>query len=520
MAVDELSFDPKDIAQALRKNVESYTPSVEREEVGRVVEAGDGIARVQGLPGAMASELLEFPGGVLGLAFNLDEDEIGCVVLGESSQIEEGDLVKQTGRILSIPVGDGFLGRVIDPLGVPLDGKGPIPAEETRVLEIQAANVVDRQPVKEPLQTGITAIDAMTPIGRGQRELIIGDRQTGKTAIAIDAIIAQRDNWASGDPKRQVRCIYVAVGQKASTVAEVVETLSDNGALDYTVIVNASASDPTPFQYLAPYSGAALGAYWMYEGLHALAVYDDLSKQATAYRTLSLLLRRPPGREAYPGDVFYLHSRLLERAAKLSDRLGAGSLTALPIIETKGNDISAYIPTNVISITDGQIFLETDLFFSGVRPAINVGVSVSRVGGNAQTKAMKKVAGRLRLDLAQYRELEAFAQFGSELDQQTQRTLARGERMVATLNQPQYKPWPMEEQVAAIWVAVNGYLDEVPADQVPRFQEELREHLRTEGEIYKTIGESGDLGGDLEEKLKAAVEKFQGSFAVQETSAV
>ncbi len=368
MAVDELSFDPKDIAEALRRNVESFAPSVEREEVGRVVEAGDGIARVKGLPRAMANELLEFPGGVLGLAFNLDEDEIGCIVLGASSQIEEGDLVKQTGRILSIPVGDGFLGRVIDPLGVPLDGKGPIPAEDTRVLEIQAANVVDRQPVKEPLQTGITAIDAMTPIGRGQRELIIGDRQTGKTAIAIDAIIAQRDNWASGDPKKQVRCVYVAVGQKASTVAEVVETLRDNGALDYTVVVNASASDPTPFQYIAPYSGAALGAYWMYEGRHALAVYDDLSKQATAYRTLSLLLRRPPGREAYPGDVFYLHSRLLERAAKLSDELGAGSLTALPIIETKGNDVSAYIPTNVISITDGQIYLEPDLFFAGVRP--------------------------------------------------------------------------------------------------------------------------------------------------------
>ncbi|MEX2406774.1 MAG: F0F1 ATP synthase subunit alpha, partial [Actinomycetota bacterium] len=411
MAVDELDFDPDRIAEALRRNVESWKPSLEREEVGRVVEAGDGIARVKGLPQAMSNELLEFKGGLLGLAFNLDEDEIGCVILGESDSIEEGDLVKQTGRILSVPVGDGFLGRVIDALGEPLDGRGAISAEGRRILEVQAPNVVDRQPVKEPLQTGITAIDAMTPIGRGQRELIIGDRQTGKTAIAVDAIIAQREDWASGDPKRQVRCIYVAVGQKSSTVAEVVGALEENGALEYTVIVNAPASDPAPFRYIAPYTGAALGAQWMYEGKHALVVYDDLSKQADSYRTLSLLLRRPPGREAYPGDVFYLHSRLLERAAKLSDRLGGGSLTALPIIETKGNDVSAYIPTNVISITDGQIYLEPDLFFAGVRPAINVGISVSRVGGNAQIKAMKKIAGRLRIDLAQYRALEAFAQF-------------------------------------------------------------------------------------------------------------
>jgi F-type H+/Na+-transporting ATPase subunit alpha len=389
--VAEPEFDPSEIAQALRRNVESWKPSVEREEVGRVIEAGDGIARVKGLPNAMANELLEFPGGVLGLAFNLNEDEIGCVVLGESEHIEEGDVVKQTHQILSIPVGDGFLGRVIDPLGNPIDGAGSISAKARRNLEVQAPNVVDRQPVKEPLETGITAIDAMTPIGRGQRELIIGDRQTGKTAIAIDAIIAQRDNWASGDPKKQVRCIYVAVGQKASTVAEVVETLRDNGALDYTLVINASAADPVPFQYIAPYAGAAIGAHWMYEGLHALAVYDDLSKQATAYRTLSLLLRRPPGREAFPGDVFYLHSRLLERAAKLSDELGGGSLTALPIIETKGNDVSAYIPTNVISITDGQIYLEPDLFFAGVRPAINVGISVSRVGGNAQIRAMRRI---------------------------------------------------------------------------------------------------------------------------------
>jgi F-type H+-transporting ATPase subunit alpha len=512
MAVDELSFDPKDIAAALRKNVESYTPSVEREEVGRVIVTGDGVARVKGLPGAMANELLEFPSGVLGLAFNLDEDEIGCVILGESSQIEEGDLVKQTGKILSIPVGDGFLGRVIDPLGVPLDGKGPIPAEDTRVLEIQAANVVDRQPVKEPLQTGITAIDGMTPIGRGQRELIIGDRQTGKTAVAIDAIIAQRDNWASGDPKQQVRCIYVAVGQKASTVAEVVETLATNGALDYTVAVNASASDPTPFQYLAPYSGAALGAYWMYEGLHALAVYDDLSKQATAYRTLSLLLRRPPGREAYPGDVFYLHSRLLERAAKLSDRLGGGSLTALPIIETKGNDISAYIPTNVISITDGQIYLEPDLFFAGVRPAINVGTSVSRVGGNAQIKAMKKIAGTLRIAMAQYRALEAFAQFGSELDKESQKQLARGARVVEILKQPQYRPVPVESQVVAIWVGTGGYLDELPVEDAKRFVDGFLEHLSARTGVLDQIRDSGELADETEVYLKQAVEDFAQAF--------
>jgi len=491
MAVDELSFDPKDIADALRKNVESYTPSVEREEVGRVVEAGDGIARVRGLPGAMASELLEFPGGVLGLAFNLDEDEIGCVVLGESSQIEEGDLVKQTGKILSIPVGDGFLGRVIDPLGVPLDGKGPIPADETRVLEIQAANVVDRQPVKEPLQTGITAIDAMTPIGRGQRELIIGDRQTGKTAVAIDAIIAQRDNWASGDPKKQVRCIYVAVGQKASTVAEVVETLSDNGALDYTVIVNASASDPTPFQYLAPYSGAALGAYWMYEGLHALAVYDDLSKQATAYRTLS---------------------STIGSAAKLSDRLGAGSLTALPIVETKGNDISAYIPTNVISITDGQIYLEPDLFFAGVRPAINVGTSVSRVGGNAQIKAMRKIAGTLRITMAQYRALEAFAQFGSELDRESQKQLARGARVVEILKQPQYRPVPVESQVVAIWVGTGGYLDALPVEDAKRFVDDFIEHLSARTGVLDAIRDTGELSDEIEATLKQAVEDFTQAF--------
>ncbi|MEA2551421.1 MAG: F-type H+/Na+-transporting ATPase subunit alpha, partial [Actinomycetota bacterium] len=445
-----MTFDSASIAEALRKNVESYTPSVEREEVGRVMDTGDGIARVQGLPGAMANELLEFPGGILGLALNLDEDEIGCVILGESSHIEEGDPVKQTGSILSVPVGDGFLGRVVDALGRPIDGAGPIVAETTRNLEVQAANVVSRQPVKEPLYTGISAIDAMTAIGRGQRQLIIGDRQTGKTAVAVDAIIAQRENWGTD---KAVKCVYVAIGQKGSTVAEVVETLRANGALEYTTIVNAAADSPAPFQYLAPYAGAAIGAHWMYKGEASLIVYDDLSKQATAYRTLSLLLRRPPGREAYPGDVFYLHSRLLERAAKLSDDLGGGSMTALPIIETKGGDISAYIPTNVISITDGQIFLEPELFFSGVRPAINVGVSVSRVGGAAQIKAMKKVAGRLRIDLAQYRALEAFAQFGSELDKASQQQLARGARVIEILKQPQYDPQPVERQVVAIYAA-------------------------------------------------------------------
>src|SRR5436853_1841448 len=440
----ELTIDPSEIAEALRRNVESYHPSVEREEVGRVVEAGDGIARVQGLPHTMANELLEFPGGILGLALNLDEDAIGCVILGESETIEEGDPVKQTGRILSVPVGDGFLGRVVDAIGRPLDGKGPIPSTETRGLEVQAPSVVARQPVKEPLLTGITAIDAMTAIGRGQRQLIIGDRQTGKTAIAIDAIIAQRESW--GTPN-QVKCIYVAVGQKASTVAEVVEALRENGALDYTVVVNAAASDPAPFQYIAPYAGAAIGAHWMYNGEDALIIYDDLSKQAVAYREISLLLRRPPGREAYPGDVFYLHSRLLERAAKLSDALGAGSLTALPIIETKAGDISAYIPTNVISITDGQIFLDLDLFNAGVRPAMNVGTSVSRVGGNAQVKAMKSVAGGLKLDLANFRELEAFAAFGSELDKASQNLIDRGRRLVELLKQANGHPMTIEDQV-------------------------------------------------------------------------
>src|SRR5215210_5141945 len=495
-----LNIDPAGIAEALRRNVESYTPSVEREEVGRVIETGDGIARVMGLPRTMANELLEFPGGILGVALNLDEREIGCIILGESSHIEEGDAVKQTGNILSVPVGDSFLGRVVDGLGRPLDGKGPIQAEDQRILEVQAPNVVSRQPVKEPLYTGIAAIDAMTAIGRGQRQLIIGDRQTGKTAVAIDAIIAQRENWGSD---REVRCIYVAVGQKASTVAEVVETLRENGALDYTVIVNAAASDPAPFQYLAPYAGAALGAHWMYNGQAALIVYDDLSKQATAYRTLSLLLRRPPGREAYPGDVFYLHSRLLERAAKLSDDLGGGSLTALPIIETKGNDISAYIPTNVISITDGQIYLEPDLFFAGVRPAINIGISVSRVGGSAQIRAMRQVAGTLRIDLAQYRALEAFALFASDLDKASRDQLERGARMVELLKQGQYQPVPVEKQVISIWAGGNGYLDDIPVEDVQRFETELLEFMdASHPDVGEHIRAQGTLPEEVEAKLK------------------
>jgi F-type H+-transporting ATPase subunit alpha len=510
-----LNIDPASIAEALRKNVESWSPSVEREEVGRVIETGDGIARVSGLPRAMANELLEFSGGVLGLAFNLDEAEIGCIILGESSHIEEGDPVKQTGRILSIPVGDGFLGRVVDALGRPLDGKGAIASTERRNLEVQAPNVVSRQGVKEPLYTGITAIDAMTAIGRGQRQLIIGDRQTGKTAVAVDAIIAQRELWGTED---QVKCIYVAIGQKASTVAEVVETLRENGALEYTTIVNASASDPAPFQYLAPYAGAALGAHWMYKGESSLIVYDDLSKQATAYRTLSLLLRRPPGREAFPGDVFYLHSRLLERAAKLSDELGGGSLTALPIIETKGGDVSAYIPTNVISITDGQIYLEPELFFSGVRPAINVGISVSRVGGNAQIKAMKKVAGRLRIDLAQYRALEAFAQFGSELDKASQQQLARGARVIEVLKQPQYQPLSVEKQVVYVYAGTTGVLDDYPVEDAKRFVVGLGEFLDTRNpEILSTIRTSGDLSDETTAALDAAIEAYAATFVPTET---
>jgi F-type H+-transporting ATPase subunit alpha len=506
-----VNIDPASIAEALRRNVESWQPSVDREEVGRVISVGEGIARVAGLPRTMANELLEFPGGLLGMAFNLDETEIGCIIFGDSADIEEGDPVTQTGRILSVQVGDAFLGRVVDGLGRPIDDRGPIQSEETRNLEVQAPNVVSRQPVKEPLYTGIAAIDAMTAIGRGQRQLIIGDRQTGKTAVALDTIIAQKQYWGTD---QAVKCIYVAIGQKASTVAEVVETLREQGALEYTTVVNAAASDPAPFQYVAPYSGAAIGAHWMYNGDAVLIVYDDLSKQAVAYREISLLLRRPPGREAYPGDVFYLHSRLLERAAKLSDELGGGSMTALPIIETKGGDISAYIPTNVISITDGQLFLESELFFSGVRPAINVGVSVSRVGGAAQIKAMKQVAGRLRLDLAQFRALEAFAQFGSELDKASQQQLARGARVVEVLKQPQYEPQPVERQVVAIYAVTGGYLDDYPLEDAKRFIEEFATYLETRSpEVFSTIRDSGELSDEVETTLKGALDAFKEGFS-------
>ncbi len=510
----ELTISPEEITEALRRHVESITPEVTREEIGRVVTVGEGVATVEGLPSAMANELLLFESGAEGIAFNLDVREIGCVILGDAAEIEEGQEVRRTGNILSVPVGDGFLGRVIDPLGRPMDGLGDVEPEGRRNLEVQAPSVVERQPVKEPLYTGIKAIDAMTAIGRGQRQLIIGDRQTGKTAIAIDAIIAQRENWGT---ENEVRCIYVAIGQKASTVREVVGALEENGAMAYTVVVNAPASTPASFKYIAPYAGSALGQHWMYQGKAALIVFDDLSKQAEAYREISLLLRRPPGREAYPGDVFYLHSRLLERCAKLSDELGAGSLTGLPIVETKGNDVSAYIPTNVISITDGQIYLEGDLFYSGVRPAINVGISVSRVGGNAQIKAMKKVAGRLRLDLAQYRALEAFAQLGTELDKASQAQLDRGARVVQVLNQGQYEPVPVEKQVMVIWAVTNGHLDDLAVADAKRFETQFIEFMdATHPEIGQAIRSSGDLSDETESSLRSAVEEFKSSFATSE----
>ena len=503
----ELAIRPDEIAAALRKHVESFKPSVTREEVGRVMSAGDGIALVEGMPSTMAQELLEFPGGLLGTALNLDVREIGCIIFGDASGIEEGDEVRHTGQVLSVPVGDAFLGRVIDPLGRPVDGKGDIEAETTRPLELQAPSVVQRQPVKEPLQTGVKAIDSMTNIGRGQRELIIGDQKTGKTALCLDTIIYQREHWGS---ERQVKCIYVAIGQKQSTVVEVAKALEEHGALEYTVIVNAPASMPAPFKYIAPYAGSALGQHWMYQGQHALVVFDDLSKQAEAYREVSLLLRRPAGREAYPGDVFYLHSRLLERCAKLSDELGGGSLTGLPIIETKGNDISAYIPTNVISITDGQIYLEPDLFNSGVRPAINVGTSVSRVGGSAQIKAMKQVAGTLRIDLAQFRALEAFALFASDLDRASRAQLDRGARMVELLKQPQYDPVPVEQQVIVIWAGTNGFLDSLPVADVRRFERELLEYMdANHPEVAEHIRTKGDLPDEVVEKLRSAVEEFK-----------
>jgi F-type H+/Na+-transporting ATPase subunit alpha len=503
---------PDEITAILKDRIQEFEVETDLSEVGTVLQVGDGIARIHGLENCVALERLELEHGVVGIAFNLEEDNVGVALFGEWQRIKEGDAVRRTGAVMSVPVGEGLLGRVVDPIGNPLDGLGPIEASERRPLEFKAPGVVQRQPVKEPLQTGIKAIDSMTPIGRGQRELIIGDRSTGKTAIAVDTIINQR----GGD----VICIYVAVGQKGSTVAQVVEKLRDVGAMDHTIVVSAPAHEAAPIKWMAPFAACAMGEYFLYDGKHALCIYDDLSKHADAYRQLSLLLRRPPGREAFPGDVFYLHSRLLERACKLSDELGGGSLTALPIIETQANDVSAYIPTNVISITDGQIYLESSLFFSGVRPAINVGISVSRVGGNAQRRAMRQVAGRLRLDLAQYRELEAFAQFGSELDTATQNALARGERVVATLNQPQYEPWAFEEQVTAIYAGVNGYLDKIPVGQVPRFHEELREHLRAEGSALASIRESGEIGEETEEKLKSELERFDHGFNVEEEKAL
>jgi F-type H+-transporting ATPase subunit alpha len=510
----ELTIRPEEIRDALAKFVQSYSPSgASRDEIGTVTEAGDGIARVAGLPSTMTNELLQFENGTLGLALNLDVREIGIVILGETTGIEEGTTVRRTGEILSVPVGDGFLGRVVDALGRPIDGKGEIKASDRRALELQAPSVVQRQPVKEPLQTGIKAIDAMTAIGRGQRQLIIGDRQTGKTAVAIDTIINQRENWKSGDPKKQVKCIYVAIGQKGSTIASVRAALEEAGALEYTTIVASPASDPAGFKYLAPYTGSAIGQHWMYQGQHVLIVFDDLSKQAEAYRSVSLLLRRPPGREAYPGDVFYLHSRLLERCAKLSDEMGAGSMTGLPIIETKGNDVSAFIPTNVISITDGQCFLETDLFNAGVRPAINVGISVSRVGGSAQTKAIKKIAGRLRLDLAQYRELEAFAAFGSDLDAASKAQLERGARMVELLKQGQYSPFSVPQEVASIWAGTTGKLDKIPVADIRRFESEFLEFLgRDRKKILDVIEETKELSDDTVAALTEAIETFTARF--------
>jgi len=509
----DITISPDEIRDALKDFTANYKPSeATATEVGTVTDAADGIAHVEGLPGVMANELLRFADGTLGLALNLDENEIGVIVLGEFTGIHEGQEVTRTGEVLSAPVGDAFLGRVVDPLGAPIDGLGEIAAEGRRALELQAPGVMQRKSVHEPLQTGIKAIDAMIPIGRGQRQLIIGDRQTGKTAIAIDAIINQKANWESGDPTKQVRCIYVAIGQKGSTIAAVKGALEEAGAMEYTTIVAAPASDPAGFKYLAPYTGSAIGQHWMYGGKHVLIVFDDLSKQAEAYRAVSLLLRRPPGREAYPGDVFYLHSRLLERCAKLSDELGAGSMTGLPIIETKANDVSAYIPTNVISITDGQIFLQSDLFNANQRPAVDVGISVSRVGGAAQVKSIKSVSGTLKLELAQYRALEAFALFASDLDAASRRQLARGARLTELLRQPQYSPYPVEDQVVSIWAGTNGHLDDVPVEDVLRFEKELLDHLGRHTDILKTLRETNVLDKDTEAALLTAVEAFKKDF--------
>src|SRR6187402_586108 len=513
----ELTISPDEIRAALDTYVKSYEPKgAVTEEVGTVTLAGDGIAQVEGLPGCMANELLRFEDGTLGLALNLDVREVGVVVLGEFSGIEAGQEVRRTGEVLSVAVGDGYLGRVVDPLGNPIDGLGPVASDGRRALELQAPGVMQRKSVHEPMQTGIKAIDAMIPIGRGQRQLIIGDRQTGKTAIAIDTIINQRANWESGDENKQVRCIYVAIGQKGSTIASVKGALEDAGAMEYTTIVAAPASDAAGFKYLAPYTGSAIGQHWMYDGKHVLIVFDDLSKQAEAYRAVSLLLRRPPGREAYPGDVFYLHSRLLERCAKLSDELGAGSMTGLPIIETKANDVSAYIPTNVISITDGQTFLQSDLFNANQRPAVDVGISVSRVGGDAQVKSIKKVSGTLKLELAQYRSLEAFAMFASDLDAASRRQLARGARLTELLKQPQYSPFPVENQVVSIWAGTNGKLDEVPVQDILRFESELHDFLARHTKVLDTLRDTNVLDDDTTAALDAAVDKFKLEFQTGE----
>ncbi len=518
----ELSIRPDEIRDALQRFVADYQPeTASREEVGTVAETGDGIARVTGLPSAMANELLEFEDGTLGIALNLDTREIGVVILGDFDKIEEGQEVRRTGEILSVPVGDNYLGRVVDPLGNPIDGLGEIVAEGRRALEIQAPGVMVRKSVHEPLATGIKAIDAMTPIGRGQRQLIIGDRQTGKTTIAIDTIINQKANWESGDPTKQVRCIYVAVGQKGSTIAAVRGALEASGALEYTTIMASPASDSAGFKYLAPYTGSSIGQHWMYAGKHVLIVFDDLTKQAEAYRSVSLLLRRPPGREAYPGDVFYLHSRLLERCAKLSDEMGAGSMTGLPMIETKANDVSAYIPTNVISITDGQIFLQSDLFNANQRPAIDVGISVSRVGGAAMTKAMKKVTGSLKVDLAQFRAMEAFAMFASDLDAASRQQLDRGQRLMALLKQPAYSPYPLEDMVVSLWAGTTGKLDRVPVEDVARFEREFLDHLRrSEPGILDAIRETQDFSDDTASSLEAAFEAFTDIFETSEGGSI
>ncbi|MBA2507643.1 MAG: F0F1 ATP synthase subunit alpha [Nocardioidaceae bacterium] len=518
----ELTIRPEEIRDALQQFVSDYQPeTAEREEVGTVSEASDGIARVEGLPSVMANELVEFEDGTLGLALNLDIREVGVVILGDFAGVEEGQPVRRTGDILSVPVGDGYLGRVIDPLGNAIDGLGDIETSGRRPLEVQAASVVERKSVHEPLQTGIKAVDALTPIGRGQRQLIIGDRQTGKSAVAIDTIINQKEYWDTGDPDKQVRCIYVAIGQKGSTIAGVRGALEEAGALEYTTIVASPASDSAGFKYLAPYTGSAIGQEWMYEGKHVLIVFDDLSKQAEAYRAVSLLLRRPPGREAYPGDVFYLHSRLLERCAKLSDEMGAGSMTALPIVETKANDVSAYIPTNVISITDGQIFLQSDLFNSNQRPAIDVGISVSRVGGAAMTKAMKKVTGSLKIDLAQYRAMEAFAMFASDLDATSRRQLDRGSRLMELLKQPQYSPFSMEQQTISMWAGTSGKLDAVPAEDVSRFESELLDYIKREhGGILDTIRETGKFEDDTASSLESAYESFADQFETSEGGSI